>query len=117
MSPRYGSTSLQRITKDTFGDALLHVGEQGWGWQDDDVRTLRDHHLKTHRIPAFDLAVWLFREDEWPDSVTPRRVKDRLVKRYKITEEEYEQLFDDQNSERPKNGTPRSQSQRGSYWS
>jgi hypothetical protein len=101
LSPRYGSTSLQRITKDTFSDALLHPSEQEWGWRREYVRVLRDRHLKEQRIPAFHLAVWLFREDEWPDRVTPRRVTDRLVKQYKITDDEFDTLFDDTHEPTP----------------
>ena len=33
MKPRYGSTALQRITKDTFADALEHPTEQEWGME------------------------------------------------------------------------------------
>ncbi len=94
LRPRYGSTSLQRITKDTFSDALLHPSEQEWGWRNDYLHTLGGHHLKKRRIPGFDLAVWLFREEEWPDRATPRKVQERLLRQYKITPEEYGKLFE-----------------------
>ncbi len=45
LKPRYPSTSLQRITTDTFGDALIHTKKTSeWGWKDDYVERL-EHHL------------------------------------------------------------------------
>jgi hypothetical protein len=93
LRPRYGSTSLQRITKDTFGDALEHPSEQEWGWKSNYLQALR-RHLKQQRIPGFDLAVWLFREEEWSDRATPRLIQKRLLHQYGITTEEFAELFD-----------------------
>jgi hypothetical protein len=94
MRPRYGSTSLQRITKDTFADALIHPSEHKWGWAKDYLEVLRKRHLKSALIPAFDLAVWLFREDEWPKDTDSSAVVRRLVERYRITARELDALFD-----------------------
>src|SRR5215216_2414161 len=55
LKPRYGSTSLQRITADTFGDTLIHTKKTSeWGWKTDYLKRLQNH-LGTFRIPAFDL--------------------------------------------------------------
>jgi len=92
VADRYGSTSLQRITKDTFGDALLHPTQSDWGWRQDYVDVLR-RHLRGGLIPAFDLAVWLFRDREWRDGVTPQEVRDALFERYHFSPKERKTLF------------------------
>jgi hypothetical protein len=91
--PRYGSTTLQRITKDTFGDALLHPDEQSWGWREDYIAKLRGH-LNGLALPAYEMAVWLFRDEEWPDNATPSKVRDHFFRRYGITSDEVSELFD-----------------------
>ncbi|MCE5328132.1 MAG: ATP-binding protein [Planctomycetaceae bacterium] len=91
---RYGSTSLQRITTNTFGDVFLHPRNVSrWGWKADYVQRL-SRHLDGKRIPAFDLAVWLFRLWKWPTSVSPDQVFDKLIKTFQITNQEKESLFD-----------------------
>lgn len=92
--PRYGSTSLQRITTDTFGDALLHSKKTSeWGWRPDYIGRLRDH-LGEGRIPAFDLAVWLFRQTSWGEGTSRELVRDVFFRMYKMNEEEIDTLFD-----------------------
>ena len=90
---RYPSTSLQRITKDTFSDVLLHPTKSDWGWRMGYVAKLKKH-LVAGPIPAFHLAVWLFRREEWPDKVTPEEVRRRLFSEFKISEDEITKLFD-----------------------
>jgi hypothetical protein len=98
-SPRYGSTSLQRITTDTFGDALIHKKkESSWGWRNDYIVKLR-RHLNRHLIPSFHLGVWLFRDSEWPASVSPGDVLKKLSSEYNLTAQEIEALFDENVSE------------------
>jgi hypothetical protein len=94
LRPRYGSTSLQRITKDTFGDALIHPNEREWGWRNDYVRVLQKH-LGSLRISGFHLAIWLFREFEWPDDTTPTQIQRRLFNEYGINEAERKRLFEE----------------------
>ena len=91
--PRYTSTALQRITKDTFGDALRHPNKTDWGWQKGYIRKLTKH-LDTGLIPAFHLGVWLFRGENWPTHATPEAVRSRLFNEFSISEEEIESLFD-----------------------
>lgn len=93
LAPRYGSTALQRITKDTFADVFLHPGKSEWGWKKGYVSKLRKH-LGDNLIPAFHLAVWLFRTREWPDNATPTTVRETLFREFKITDEEIDELFD-----------------------
>lgn len=94
LAPRYGSTSLQRITTDTFGDALIHTRNIArWGWRSDYVERLQGH-LASRRIPAFDMGVWLFRGREWPSGVTPDEIVRTLVSEYRLSTAEIEGLFD-----------------------
>jgi hypothetical protein len=94
-APRYGSTSLQRITTDTFGDTLIHKKkESSWGWRSDYIERLQ-RHLGKHRIPAFHLGVWLFRDNEWPEGVSPRDIIDKLNLEYHFTAKEVRALFDE----------------------
>ena len=93
---RYASTSLQRITTDTFGDTLIHrKTESSWGWKGDYVRRLKQH-LGGQRIPAFHLAVWLFRDREWPETAIGRDVVWKLFSDYRLKKLEIETLFDDE---------------------
>lgn len=94
VKPRYGSTTLQRITKDTFGDALVHKTKVDWGWRSDYLARL-NRHLRNERLPAFDLAVWLLRSESWPRGVLPDQIRDRLFERFEITLQEREALFDE----------------------
>lgn len=90
---RYPSTSLQRITKDTFDDTLLHPSKTTWGWRQN-YEALLAAHLPNRKLPAYDLAVWLFREENWPSSTQPSDVVDRLFFEYDITSDERKYLFD-----------------------
>lgn len=91
---RYGSTSLQRITTDTFGDTFVHKKkESSWGWRIDYVKRLQ-RHLGNLRIPAFHLAVWLYRDAEWSDQLSERDVIGRLFREYLLSDEEIDVLFD-----------------------
>lgn len=99
--PRYGSTTLQRITADTFADSLIHTkGTSYWGWQPDYISKLKAH-LNGERIPAIDLAVWLFRCRKW-DEPSLTCVRDLFFNVFNITSEEKEVLFD---TELPPNST------------
>lgn len=96
LKPRYPNTALQRITKDTFGDVLLHPSRNQWGWRSDYIERLAGH-LGENLIPAFDLAVWLFRSEFWPDNTTPLNVMQYLFKEYQINGDEAELLFNRDN--------------------
>lgn len=93
--PRYGSTSLQRITTDTFADTLIHKkGEASWGWRVDYIERLKAH-LGGHLIPAFPLGVWLYRSEAWPGDVLPKDIISRLRHEYRLTRKELDALFDE----------------------
>jgi len=94
LSQEYNHKSLQRITTDTFGDVTIHPKDASeWGWVPDYVLRLGDH-LKGTKIPAFDLAVWLFRDVNWPKKVRPVDLVERLMSTFKIGDNEVGPLFD-----------------------
>ena len=93
-APRYASTTLQRITADTFADALIHKKTKPvWGWRIDYIARLKQH-LDGLKIPAFHLGVWLFRNEEWPSDVAENDIVRKLFFEYRITDSEIDELFD-----------------------
>jgi hypothetical protein len=102
LAPRYSNTSLQRFTKDTFRDAVIHPEKSSeWGWKPAYVQALQ-RHLNNRRVPAFDLAVWLFRNENWPPDTTRAVVRDRLFSEFGISKPEVRALFDTSISSQPK---------------
>ncbi len=94
VSERYASTSQQRIAADTFADAFLHEkGTSQWGWKRDYIGKLQEH-LGDERIPAFDLAVWLYRQEKWQKRHTCRNIVQRLLQECGISQSEQQELFD-----------------------
>jgi hypothetical protein len=94
LSPRYGSTSLQRIVSDTFSDAFIHEKrESEWGWANEYVESL-ERHLHGQRIPAFDLAVWLWRDSDLAKSATRMTLINKFFATFNITESERRELFE-----------------------
>lgn len=94
VNKRYPDTTLQRIRADTFKDVLRHKkGTQNWGWEQTYVKGLRSH-LGDQLIPAFHLAVWLYRERQWSSETRPEDVIDAFFEEFHITEEEQRALFD-----------------------
>lgn len=92
-SPRYGSTSLQRISADTFGECFLHEkGSSFWGWVPDHVEKLRTH-LVGAKIDAVALSVWLFRLVDWGTVPNAVDVADRLRSVFAIPQPDWDSLF------------------------
>ena len=93
LTSKYPSGSLQRITVDTFGKAIIHTKRRPfWGWRKDYVSILAELQAATDTtpIPAFHLGVWLYRDR--PD-LDLEDVIPTLVKEFAITDEEMK-LFD-----------------------
>ena len=90
---RYGST-LQTISNKEFGDAFMRADNKNeWGWHPDYINILEKKHLFSHLIPAFDLAVWLFRSRQWDKNIESNRVIESLLAEFNIDDEE-RVLFD-----------------------
>ena len=91
---RHSETSLQRVTSGTFGDAILHPkGEKKWGWATDYIAKLQGH-LGQSRIPAFDLAAWLYRTEKWNAHSAARDAIAALFRDYSFRDDEIDVLFD-----------------------
>lgn len=94
VKPRYPSTSLQRITADTFGRVFLHTKDSSrWGWHPDYVERLAKF-LKGTKIPAVHLASWLFRESSLPSTHTAEWLVDQLIEAFRLLPKETKHLFD-----------------------
>lgn len=94
VSEEYARTSLQRIAKNTFQNALIHESNSNqWGWVENYVDELAEH-LDQKGIPAFDLAVWLYHRLELPVGSTPQSLIDLLFLQHNISPVEQERLFD-----------------------
>ena len=93
LTSKYPSGSLQRITVDTFGDAIIHTKRRPlWGWREDYVNILSrlQSDTDTSRVPIFHLGVWLYRNEPVLDI---RELPERLISQFRILEEE-KVLFD-----------------------
>lgn len=97
VSPKYPSSGSQSTrTKSDFAAAFLHRKDtDAWGWVRNYLEVLRSKldRDKSGQIPAFWLAVWLFREREWPGEATPEAILETFVKEFSITKEERRALF------------------------
>ncbi len=97
LKPDYASSGSQRSRKGTFGPALLHPdGTDEWGWENDYVSTLRSFldDKKLSKIPTFHLAVWLYREINWPDKTKPEDILAAFQNQFNFTASEKENLLD-----------------------
>jgi hypothetical protein len=92
---KYASSTLQSTrTQSVFEDAFIHdSGSDRWGWKSNYVEVLRTNlsknipPYKNAPIPAFDLAVWLYRERNWPSDTTPEHVINTFLTEFSIGEE------------------------------
>jgi predicted ATPase len=91
----YAAKGLQSVNTRTFTQAFIHErNSRIWGWDTNYVEVLQEKLLKGRRIPAFDLAVWLYRDQEWRDDVSEKTVIEAFISDFDITEEEKTALFD-----------------------
>jgi len=91
--PSSGSQSTR--TKRGFADAFIH--ERGtilWGWQTDYVARLRAQLRKGQKVPAFHLAVWLYRDREWLAATTAEDIVERFLAEFRLTPEEVRELYE-----------------------
>lgn len=93
--PDYSAKGLQAINTQTFSSAFLHDrNSRIWGWAPDYVPTLASRLPKKKKIPAFHLAVWLYRDKDWPGNLSASDIIDFFVEDFCITNEERQALFD-----------------------
>lgn len=91
----YPSSGLQAINTQTFSDAFIHPrNSRIWGWQRNYVSILKARLSRNRKIPAFHMAVWLFKYREWPSDTTFENIVNHFFQQFQITEEEKAELFD-----------------------
>lgn len=98
---KYASSTLQSIrTQTDFKNAFLHDKNTDlWGWSSDYVDVLAKNlslnfpPYRNKLLPAFHLAVWLFRYRDWPQATTPQDVIAQFVNTFSINDIE-SALFD-----------------------
>ncbi|HEV2498434.1 MAG TPA: AAA family ATPase [Terriglobia bacterium] len=97
LSHKYPHSGSQKTrTSGELSKAFLHTRATNlWGWQNNYVKVLRSKMDidKTERIPAFWLAVWLYRERDWPKATTGAVIVRQFLKEFRITDGEQEELF------------------------
>jgi hypothetical protein len=92
LSPKYPSAGSQSTrTRGLLASAFLHIrGTDQWGWDEKYVDVLRKKLDQdgTSVVPAFWLAVWLFRNRKWADDATAKSVLQLFVSEFHITSPE-----------------------------
>ena len=95
LGPDYPFSGSQSTRTRKFGGAFIHhMNTDVWGWHSDYVQTLKLHLYRGKPIPAFHLAVWLYREREWPHKTTAEDIVRTVLREFKITKAEKKELFD-----------------------
>ncbi len=92
--PDYAPKGLQAVNTGSFLGAFIHArNSRIWAWNTDYVSFLAKKLPSGARIPSFDLAVWLYRDINWPDSSSLGEVVTRFLSDFHITDEEILHLF------------------------
>jgi hypothetical protein len=95
LRPDYPWKGGQSVRTRTFGNAFIHDKNTDlWGWKVDYIQTLKSHLYSGKPIPAFHLAVWVYREREWSPQTTANDIIETFVDEFSISEEEKRELFD-----------------------
>lgn len=96
VKPRYASTTLQRITADTFADCLIHPKNSSeWGWHEQYVQHLKEHLRRDQTmIYSFHLAAWLFRSEDLGSTPVADQLNTRFFEAFSVTHDEKRELFD-----------------------
>ncbi|MBW8040363.1 MAG: ATP-binding protein [Planctomycetes bacterium] len=91
----YASSGSQKTRTTTFKDAFIHkTGTDLWGWDKSYVGILEKKLYKKRRIPAFHLAVWLYRNEKWSVRSTAGHIQRRFFQDFDITKKEKDRLFE-----------------------
>jgi hypothetical protein len=95
LEPDYPSSGLQSINTRQFRAAFNHpTGSRIWGWRENYLEILKSQLYRRRKIPAFHLAVWLYREREWSLETSVESIIEFFLQDFLITREEKTELFD-----------------------
>jgi len=91
----YSAKGLQAVNTQTFGNAFIHErNSRIWGWSQQYVDLLEAKLPRKKKIPAFHLAVWIYKDKDWDENASLSDVVNFFIDDFKITEEERKALFD-----------------------
>ncbi len=79
-------------TKKLFNNPIENL----WGWKDNYIDILKNiyNNHNNQPIPAFHLAVWLYREKEWITKTTPKDIIQIFKQDFLLNEQEISDFFD-----------------------
>jgi hypothetical protein len=90
----YASSGSQATRTQMFGDAFIHLKNSNlWGWSENYLSEL-ENHLSKRKIPAYCLALWIMKDEIWPNNVTIDLVLKTFLDEFNIGESEIASLFD-----------------------
>lgn len=93
--PDYAPKGLNAVNTGSFLNAFIHPrASRVWGWEKNYISLLESRLPKKKKIPAFHLAVWLFRLREWPDTASLTDILKLFLDTFHITQQEKAALFD-----------------------
>lgn len=91
----YPSSGLQAINTQTFKSAFIHdPGSRTWAWHRCYLTALEEKLISGRKIPAWALAVWLYRSKDRNEEDDLRILIRRFKNEYHITLPECKKLFD-----------------------
>lgn len=94
VSDRYPSSGLQAINTQTFGQVFLHTRNQkSWGWNANYVDVLATFLRDSNPISMLDLAVWVYKDKDWPQFTDLNQVSQHFLSSFDITVDERTKLF------------------------
>ena len=90
---KYPDSGLQKTRTTTFISVFSHPSKNEWAWAEDYLPKLVTLMHGT-KVPAFHLAVWMLRDEEWPDETQPDDIINTFFSLFHLSDEEKETLFD-----------------------
>jgi hypothetical protein len=97
LSPKYPSSGSQSTrTRGQLAAAFLHDRDTDrWGWTASYIDVLRSKLDQDNSgpVPAFWLAVWLFRNRNWPEKTSAATIVKTLLRDFSINDRETDNLF------------------------
>lgn len=97
LDKKYPSSGLQSINTRTFPQAFLHTKkEKTWGWSDNYIEVLASKLANGKQMHIIDLAIWIFKDVEWPDDSDLNTIVQHFIATFSITPEEKKSLFSEQ---------------------
>jgi hypothetical protein len=91
----YAASGLQAINTQTFSLAFVHTpNTRIWAWSSTYVAVLESKLVKKKPIPAFALAVWIYRDKKWPKSTDAKNILDEFIREFNLSSDDLASLFD-----------------------